>query len=201
MQIAVLIFDQVTALEAVVPYEVLSRLPSTHVTFVGERVGPVRCDTGRLALTVDAVLDEMPHPDLVVVPGGPGRRRHMTNGSLHQWLRAADLTADWMVGVGDGALILAAAGLLNGRHVAVTTDAAGEIEMLGGLPVVSPLILDGTYATACDGASALALAQELARRIRWNQNPANSPAPQVSSRSDSDNGRTATPTPTTSEKP
>jgi putative intracellular protease/amidase len=202
VQIAVLLFDQVTALEAVVPYEVLSRLPFTQVTFVGERVGPVRCDTGRLALTVDAVLDEMPHPDLVVVPGGPGHRRHLTNGTVHRWLRAVDLTAEWMIGVGDGALILAAAGLLAGRQVAVTTDAVGrEIEMLGALPVVSPLILDGRYATACDGASALDLTQELARRIRWKQDPANSPAPRVGRPSDSDDDRTANPIPTTSEKP
>jgi putative intracellular protease/amidase len=177
VQIAVLIFDQVTAWEAVVPYEVLSRLPSSQVTFVGERIGPVRCDTGRLALTVDAVLEEMPRPDIVVVPGGPGRSRHMTNGSVHQWLRAAAVTADWMVGVGDGSIILAAAGLLQGRKVAVTTESARlELETLGAIPVAAGFALDGPYATADGGAAALDLARDLANRIRSASIPANSPA-------------------------
>ncbi|MGO4692494.1 DJ-1/PfpI family protein [Glaciibacter sp. 2TAF33] len=193
MQIAILIFDRVTALEAVAPYEVLSRLPAAQVTFVGERVGPVRCDTGRLTITADAVLEELPHPDIVVVPGGAGRDRHMTNGAVHQWLRAAAVTTDWMIGIGEGALILASAGLLNGRQVATTTASARrELETLGALPGASRAIFDGAYATAADGTAALELARELATRIRWATDPANFPARHVGCQSESDLGTTTT---------
>lgn len=165
MQIAVLIFDQVTALEAVVPYEVLSRLPLAQVTFVNERIGQVRCDTGRLALTADAVLDELPHPDVIVVPGGAGRHRHMGNGSVHRWLRSASHTATWVFGVGEGSLILAAAGVLHGRGVATSHDCLRqEIERLGALPVQARAHIDGICATAADAASAVDLALEVARR-------------------------------------
>lgn len=199
MQIAILIFEHVTALEAVAPYEVLSRLAGSRVTFVGERVGPVRSATGQLALTADAVLEELPHPEIVVVPGGSGRHRHMANGSVHQWLRAATVTADWMVGVGDGSLILASAGVLRERKVAATTQTMRrELKSLGALPVDARLALDGTFATAVDGASALDLAHELARRISGT-NPANFPARYFGPRSESGFSTSST-TPTSLSK-
>ena len=75
MDIAILIYDRLAALDAIGPYEVLSRLPGATVTFVAEEAGPDRTDTGRLALTADASLAELAHPEIVLVPGGPGRWR------------------------------------------------------------------------------------------------------------------------------
>src|SRR5882757_2663720 len=72
MQIAIVLFDRFTALDAVGPYEILSRLPDAQTVFVAERTGPVRADTGFLAITADRTLAEVPRPDIVVVPGGPG---------------------------------------------------------------------------------------------------------------------------------
>ena len=69
MKIAIPIFDQVTALDAIGPYEVLSRLPGAEVVFVSFEVGPVRTDTRMLALNADASLDDVPSPDIVVHPG------------------------------------------------------------------------------------------------------------------------------------
>ena len=50
MDIAILLFDRFTALDAVGPYEVLGRLPGADSDLRGHEVGPVRTDTGRLAL-------------------------------------------------------------------------------------------------------------------------------------------------------
>ena len=69
MDVAILLFDRFTALDAVGPYEVLSRIPGARVTFVGARTGPVRTDTGQLALTADASTDDLVRPDIVLVPG------------------------------------------------------------------------------------------------------------------------------------
>ena len=79
MQIAIVLYDRFTALDAVGPYETLGRLPDADTVFVAERTGPVRSDTGRLALTADRSLAEVPHPDIVVVPGGPGQSDQMDN--------------------------------------------------------------------------------------------------------------------------
>ncbi|PKT70881.1 glutamine amidotransferase, partial [Streptomyces populi] len=116
MQIAIVLYDRFTALDAVGPYETLGRLPDADTVFVAERTGPVRSDTGRLALTADRSLAEVPHPDIVVVPGGPGQSDQMDNPVLLDWLRAADATSLWTTSVCTGSLLLAAAGLLDGRR-------------------------------------------------------------------------------------
>ena len=64
MRIAILIFDKLTALDAIGPYEVLSRIPGAELTFVAQEAGPKRTDTGRLAITADAGLDELTDPDI-----------------------------------------------------------------------------------------------------------------------------------------
>jgi len=74
VQIVILLYDRFTALDAVGPYEVLARLPGTTVVFAAERPGVVRADTGMLGLTADAALGDVPHPDIVLVPGGPGQQ-------------------------------------------------------------------------------------------------------------------------------
>ena len=74
MEIALLLFERFTALDAVGPYEVLSRLPGARVAFVAERPGPVRTDNGMLALTADRALADVPAPEVLVVPGGIGTR-------------------------------------------------------------------------------------------------------------------------------
>src|ERR1700742_3637562 len=98
MQIAILLYDRLAALDAVGPYEVLSRLPGADTITVGEHTGAVRADTDRLGLIVDATLDDVPHPDVIVVPGGSGgsgKTVHMADGPIQQWVRAVDATTTW----------------------------------------------------------------------------------------------------------
>lgn len=164
-QIAILLFDAVTALDAVGPYEVLSRIPGAGVVFVGEAVGPVRTDAGSLGLDVDATLEEVPHPDIVVVPGGPGQNAHMANGPVHRWLRQADATTSWTVSVCTGSLILAAAGLLAGRQAATHWLATDRLAAYGARPVPERVVFDGKYATAAGVSAGIDLALALAGRL------------------------------------
>ena len=110
MQIAILLFDQVTALDAIGPYEVLNELPGAEVIFTGIRTGPARTENGRLGLMVDATLAEIPQPDLIVVPGGYGVDAHLASGPVIDWLRRADTASTWMTSVCTGSPILAASG-------------------------------------------------------------------------------------------
>lgn len=119
MQIAVPLFEQVTALDAVGPYEVLQRLPDATVTFVGHAVGTVRTDNAMLGLSVDAAFGDLPAPDVIVVPGGIGTRSLLHDEALLGWLRTAHATTLFTTSVCTGSLVLAAAGLLDG--LAATT--------------------------------------------------------------------------------
>ncbi len=165
MQIAVLLFDNLTALDAVGPYEVLSRLPGTTTVFVGERPGPFRTDTGSLALIADATLDDVPHPDIIVVPGGFGQTAHMTDGPIHEWLRAADATSTWTTSVCTGSLILAAAGLLNGRRATTHWLAADQLPGLGVIRNTERVVFDGKYVTAAGVSAGIDMGLTLTGRI------------------------------------
>lgn len=155
MQIAIVLYDRFTALDAVGPYETLGRLPGADTVFVAERTGPVRTDTGHLAITADRTLAEVPSPDIVVVPGGPGQSPQMENQALLDWLRAADATSTWTTSVCTGSLLLAAAGLLNGRRATSHWLALDQLPRFGAEPTGERVVVDGKYVTAAGVSSGI----------------------------------------------
>jgi putative intracellular protease/amidase len=165
MDIAILIYPRLTALDAVGPYEVFSRLPGARVTFVAEHTGPQRADSGRLALHADATLAELPHPDIVLVPGGPGQVAQMEDGPVHEWLRTAHATSSWTTSVCTGSLILAAAGLLAGTRATSNWQALDQLEALGVEVVRERVVFDGRIATSAGVTAGIDMALELAAKI------------------------------------
>jgi putative intracellular protease/amidase len=165
MQIAIFLFDQVTALDAVGPYEVLGRMPGASTVFVGERLGPVRTDLGSLGLHVDATLDEVTAADVVLVPGGIGQQAHMKDGAVHDWLRALDAGSTWTTSVCTGSLVLAAAGLLAGRRATSHWVRRPDLAAHGALPVNERVVFDGKYVTAAGVSAGVDMALTLLGRI------------------------------------
>ncbi|MFF8097362.1 DJ-1/PfpI family protein [Streptomyces sp. NPDC016675] len=165
MQTAILLFDRFTALDAVGPYETLGRLPDAETVFVAEQAGPVRTDTGNLALTADRTLAEVPAPDIVVVPGGPGQTAQMENETLLDWLRTADATSTWTTSVCTGSLLLAAAGLLEGRRATSHWLALAHLERFGAEPTGERVVTDGKYVTAAGVSSGIDMGLTLLGRI------------------------------------
>ncbi|MET7806044.1 DJ-1/PfpI family protein [Micromonospora chersina] len=165
MQIAVLLFDRFTALDAVGPYEVLGRLPGARTVFVADRPGPVTTDVGTLALTATATLEEVTSPDVLVVPGGPGQVARMTDARLLDWLRAVDATTTWTTSVCTGSLLLAAAGLLDGRQATSHWLALDQLPAFGAAPAEERVVVDGKYVTAAGVSAGVDMALTLAGRI------------------------------------
>ncbi|MCX5062862.1 DJ-1/PfpI family protein [Streptomyces sp. NBC_00461] len=165
MQIAIVLYDGFTALDAVGPYETLGRLPDSETVFVAERTGPVRTDSGNLALTADRTLDEVPNPDVVVVPGGPGQTAQMDNKALLDWIRAADATSTWTTSVCTGSLLLAAAGLLDGHRATSHWLALDELRKFGVEPTGERVVTDGKYVTAAGVSSGIDMGLALLGRI------------------------------------
>ncbi len=116
MQIAVLLYDRFTALDAVGPYEILSRIPGAEVVFTAAQPGPVRTEMTSLALSADAALQEVTAPDVLLVPGGPGTADLLADEPTLDWIRRVDETSTWTASVCSGSLLLGAAGLLTGRR-------------------------------------------------------------------------------------
>jgi transcriptional regulator GlxA family with amidase domain len=169
MQIAIVLFDRFTALDAVGPYETLVRLPDAELVFVAEETGPVRTDTGALAITADRTLAEVPSPDVVVVPGGPGQFAQMENETLFDWLRTADRTSTWTTSVCTGSLLLAGAGLLEGRRATSHWLALDFLKRYGAEPTGERVVIDGKYVTAAGVSSGIDMGLTLVGRIAGDE--------------------------------
>jgi transcriptional regulator GlxA family with amidase domain len=165
MDIAILLFDRLTALDAVGPYEVLSRLPGAKVTFVASEPGPKRTDTGFLALTADAALGDLPHPEILLVPGGPGQSDAEKDEAVLDWLRTAHETTTWTTSVCTGSLVLGAAGLLEGKRATTYWLALDSLRRHGAEPVAERVVVDGKVMTAAGVSSGIDMALTLAARI------------------------------------
>ncbi|MFF8015070.1 DJ-1/PfpI family protein [Streptomyces sp. NPDC007929] len=165
MQIAIALYDRFTALDAIGPYETLSRLPGAETVFVAEEAGPVRNESGNLALVADRTLADVPHPDVIVVPGGPGPLPLAPDGPLLTWLRAADATSTWTTSVCTGSLLLAAAGLLRGRRATSHWLALEELKRHGVESTGERVVTDGKYVTAAGVSSGIDMGLTLLGRI------------------------------------
>lgn len=159
MQIAVLLYPGVTALDVIGPYEVLRFMPGATVRFVGREAGPVITDSGVLAMGATHTLDETPAPDIVVVPGGPGAMVSAADNAVLQWLRRVHETSTWTVSVCTGSLILAAAGLLDGTPATTHWAAQQMLSRLGAVPRVDErFVAAGRIATAAGVSAGIDLA-------------------------------------------
>jgi putative intracellular protease/amidase len=169
MQIAILLYNRFTVLDAIGPYQVLSGIPGAETVFVAEQPGPIRDEVGSLVLSAQASLGDVPRPDVVVVPGGPGQNDQMQDGPVHEWLRAADQTSTWTTSVCTGSLILAGAGLLAGRRATTHWLALDELGALGAKPVSDRVVSDGKYVTAAGVSSGIDMALTLAGRLAGDE--------------------------------
>jgi putative intracellular protease/amidase len=167
MQIAVLLYDHMTALDAIAPYEVLSRLPAAETVFVAERRGEVRCDSRHLALVADADIDEVDTADILVVPGWSGSRQSalLREGPVRDWLRAIDVKTTWTTSVGTGSIVLASAGLLRHRRATTHWLVTDLLSDLGAIATTDRVVFDGKYVTAAGVSAGIDMALTLTASI------------------------------------
>ncbi|WP_129665194.1 DJ-1/PfpI family protein [Phytoactinopolyspora endophytica] len=166
-QIAILIYPGFTALDAVGPYEVLSRLPNARVTFVARQPGLVHSDTGALVMRAEAAIDELPSPDVLVIPGGLlGSFAVAKDQKLVDWVRTAHQTAQWTTSVCTGALLLGAAGLLDGHSATTHWAARDRMARYEATYVPERLVRHGTVMTAAGVSAGIDMALVLAAELR-----------------------------------
>jgi putative intracellular protease/amidase len=165
MKIAIPIYDRFTALDAVGPYEVLSRLPGATVHFVAKDKGMKRTETNMLGLSADLSLDELPEPNVVVVPGGYGTRALLDDQEVIGWVRNAHEHSEWTTSVCTGALLLASAGVLDGLEATTHWLEYELLESLGARPVSRRVVRRGKVITAAGVSAGIDMALLLAAEI------------------------------------
>ena len=165
MDVAIPLYDRFTALDAIGPYEVLSRLPGATVRFVAAQPGPVRTDNGMLEVTADHALADVPAPDVLVVPGGIGTRELLEDPDLIPWIRQVHETSTWTTSVCTGSLLLGAAGLLDGLEATTHWAAMEYLERFGARPTQRRVVEQGKVITAAGVSSGIDMALALAAHI------------------------------------
>ena len=166
MKIAIPIFDRLTALDAVGPYEVLSRIPGATVHFIAAERGPKRTETQMLALMADESLDDLPEPDVIVFPGGYGTRELMNDDQIRDWLQHAHEHSQWTTSVCTGSLVLGAAGILEGLQATTHWMLMDQLAALGATPTNERVVEQGKVITAAGVSSGIDMALTLVAQMK-----------------------------------
>ena len=164
MEIAILAFDGMTALDAIGPAQVLAFLPGASLRWTSTGPGPQRTDAGTSIVAPHSLAD-VPAPDIVVVPGGLDVRPVMADGRVLDWLRAAHARTQWTTSVCTGALVLGAAGLLEGRRATTHWAMVDRLAKLGATAVTERVVVDGKIVTAAGVSAGIDMALRLAARV------------------------------------
>jgi putative intracellular protease/amidase len=165
-QIAIVTYPGCTALDFIGPYEVLRRLPDAEVRFVWHEPGPVTADSGVLVIGATHSFAETPSPDVVLVPGGMTAVERTQDEALLDWVRQAHRSATWTASVCTGSIILAAAGLLNGKRATSHWLALPMLKTLGAIAVSDERVVhEGQIVTSAGVSAGIDLALWLAGRI------------------------------------
>ena len=161
--VAIPIFARLTALDAVGPYEVLQRIPTIDIVFVGHERGEVRSENGILGITVDATFEEVPAPDVVVFPGGVGTRPLQRDARVIDWVQQVHGSTRFTTSVCTGSLVLGAAGLLNGLSATTHWACYEELEAHGAHATAQRVVehLDQRIITSAGVSSGIDMALRL----------------------------------------
>ena len=165
MQIAIPIYDKFTALDCIGPYEVLSRLPGAEVKFLAAEAGPVRTETRMLTIMAEGVYEDMPNPEILVVPGGFGTRALLDDDRILDWIRGVHETSEWTTSVCTGALLLGAAGILDGLEATTHWIEVPTLERFGASPSERRVVEQGKVITAAGVSAGIDMALTLAAKV------------------------------------
>ena len=165
MEVAIPLYDRFTALDAIGPYQVLSTLPGATVRFLAAEPGPVRTDNGMLTVVAEGRYEDLPAPEVVVVPGGPGTRAVLADDRLLDWIRSAHGGSRYTTSVCTGSLLLAAAGLLDGVDAATHWLSRDELAELGARPVAERVVERGRVITAAGVSAGIDMGLRLAELL------------------------------------
>lgn len=170
LQIAFLVYEKLTVLDLIGPYEVLHRLPNTESVFVALEPGAYTVESGLFSLGVPSGLADVPEPDIVVVPGGAeGTMAAATNEEILTWLRHAHAHSRYTTSVCTGSLILAAAGLLAGKAATTHWAAREMLDQAGAHFSEQRVVEDGKIITAAGVSAGIDMALTLAAKVAGDE--------------------------------
>jgi transcriptional regulator GlxA family with amidase domain len=166
MKIVILLYKGFTALDAIGPYEVLSRLPDTEVKFAAKEKGLVQSENASMKMMATHSLAEIDHTDILLVPGSTTAFLDVVkDGEIISHIQQIDAMTQWTTSVCTGGIILAAAGLLKGKKATTHWAALQLLSQFGATPVSERFVQQGKMITAAGVSAGIDMALHLVKKI------------------------------------
>jgi transcriptional regulator GlxA family with amidase domain len=162
INIAMLLYDNMTSLDFVGPFDVLGIMPNSKIRTVAKKAGPIRIDAGITLLNAQYSLDEVTEADILFVPGSIDNSHIQRDDEILDWLRRIDRGSRWTTSVCTGSLILGAAGLLKGVRATTHWAVLQTLEAHGAIPTQERVVRDGKYVTGAGVSAGIDMALTLA---------------------------------------
>ena len=144
IQIGIVLYPNVTQLDATGPAQVLARVPGAVLHMIWKTLDPVPTDAGFSIVPTTTFVD-CPKLDVICVPGGGGQVALMTDPETLDFLRKQAATARYVTSVCTGALVLGAAGLLKGYKSACHWAWRDMLPAFGAIPVAQRVVRDRNH--------------------------------------------------------
>jgi transcriptional regulator GlxA family with amidase domain len=164
MEVAVLIFDNVNALDVVGPCEVLSKIPDIVIKYASKEPGPKQTDIG-IKLVADYSLEDISKPDILLIPGGIGVTTAINDSCIIDWVQQIHKTTTWTASVCTGAMLLGRAGILKGLKATTHWTSLQKIADFGAIPQKERVVIDGKVITSAGVSAGIDMALTLASLI------------------------------------
>jgi transcriptional regulator GlxA family with amidase domain len=170
MQVAFMLYEGFTALDAIGPFQVLASMPEARPVFVAKRSGPVRSDSAACSIVAELSLEEVSSPDIVVVPGSlVAFQQVVRDDTILDWLRSCHRQAQFTTSVCTGSLLLGAAGMLDGLPATTHWLARELLAGFGATVVPERVVETGNIITAAGVSSGIDMALRLVQRIHGDE--------------------------------
>jgi transcriptional regulator GlxA family with amidase domain len=170
VQIAIALYPGFTALDAIGPYQVFANMPDVELVLCAQQAGPLADENELLHLEVEHTFDDVPAPDVLLVPGGLVTRRIASEGGpIVDWVRAAHPRTTYTTSVCTGALVLGAAGVLEGLRATTHWMAYDHLRKYGADPTEQRVVVEGKVVTAAGVSAGIDLALTLVGRLQGTE--------------------------------
>lgn len=166
MKITLFLYDGVTAIDVVGPYEVLNRIPGTKIQLVSKYPGEIRTDNGSFALHTQVAMDAVQRADVLIIPGSTiSFLDVLQDRTVLQWIKKISDTTQYTCSVCTGSIILAATGLLQGRKATSHWYPLRFLSEYGVTTMDSRYVHDGKYITSAGATAGIDMAFYLTELI------------------------------------
>lgn len=166
MKIIIYLYNGVTMLDAIGPYEVLRNITGAEVFFVAEKIGEIKADSGFIDINVKHSIDKMKEADILVIPGSTIKFiQEMKNEKVLNWIKEIDKTTKWTTSVCSGSIILASTGLLDGLKATSHWKPINLLSQFGAIPTRERVVEQGKYITAAGVSAGIDMALYLSKKI------------------------------------